>query len=73
MIFSVRVMPRASRNLVKKENNGLKVHLTKPAEGGLANKQLIEVLADYFKIKKYRIAILKGHSAREKIIEVSGV
>ncbi|MFA5090678.1 MAG: DUF167 domain-containing protein [Candidatus Omnitrophota bacterium] len=73
MILNVRVLPRASRNLVKREGKCLKVHLTKPAEGGLANKQLIEVLADYFKVKKYRIAIVKGHSAREKIIEVSGV
>ena len=70
MILSVRVMPKASRNLVIKESSGIKVYLTRPAQGGLANTQLIALLAEYLKIKKYQIEIIKGHKSRDKLIEI---
>lgn len=72
MILSVRVVPRASRNLVRKERDALKIYLTKPAQGGLANAQLIEILAGYLKLKKYQIKIIKGENSRNKLIEISG-
>lgn len=71
MILSVRVSPKASRNLVAKDTDPLKVYLTRPAQDGLANEQLIELLSDYLKIKKYRIKIAKGHKSRNKIIEIN--
>lgn len=70
MIFNVRVVPRASRNLVKKEASGFKAYLTKPAEEGQANQQLKELLAEYLKIKKYQIKIIKGEKSRDKLIEI---
>jgi hypothetical protein len=73
MILNVRVIPRASRNLVKEENGCFKVYLTKPAQDNLANAQLIELLSEYLNIKKYRISIIKGHKSRSKLIEVSDV
>jgi len=60
----------ASRNLVKKENDKLKVYLIRPAQDGLANNQLIDLLAEYLGIKKYRIKIIKGHKSRDKLVEV---
>ncbi len=73
MIFSIRVHPKASKNLIKKEANYLKVYLTKPPEDGLANAQLIDMLSDYFKVKKYQIKIIKGSTSRNKLIEISHV
>ena len=70
MILNIRVIPRASRNLVKKEADGLKVYLTKPPEEGLANAQLIDLLAEYFKVKKYQVKIIKGVNSRNKLIEI---
>jgi uncharacterized protein len=70
MILRVRVAPKASRNLVKKEKDRLKVYLTKPAQDGLANAQLIDLLAEHLKVKKYRINIVKGDKSRDKLIEV---
>ena len=69
MIFRVRVVPRASRNLVKEQKDYLKVYLSKPAQDGLANKQLIELLSEHLKIKKYRLKIIKGHNSRDKLVE----
>lgn len=45
-----------------------KIHLTAPAQAGKANKQLIEVLSDYFKIAKSLISIKAGKSAKTKIV-----
>lgn len=70
MIVSIRVNPRASRNLVKKESDSLKVYLTQPAKNGLANAQLIDLLAKHFNLKKYQIRIIKGSSSRNKLIEI---
>ena len=71
MIISVRVAPKASRNLVKEEAGGFKVYLTKPAQDGLANEQLVSLLAEHLKIKKYRIKIIKGDKSRNKLVEIS--
>ena len=71
MIFAVRVIQKASRNLVKEESDHLKVYLTKPAQDGLANIQLISLLAEHFKVKKYQITILKGENSRSKLVQIS--
>ncbi len=54
----------------KKENNSFKAYLTKTAHDGLANKQLIELLSGYLKVKKYQIRIIKGEKSRNKVIEI---
>ncbi|MFA5062892.1 MAG: DUF167 domain-containing protein [Candidatus Omnitrophota bacterium] len=71
MILSVKVVPKASRNLVKEDPNGLKVYLTKPAQDGLANEQLVSLLSGHLKIKKYQIKIIKGGKSRNKLVEIT--
>jgi len=70
MIFNVRVIPRSSRTRIQKEGNNLKVHLTKPAQQGLANLQLIDLLSGHFKVKKYKIRIKSGQNSRDKLVEI---
>lgn len=70
MILNIRVIPKASRSLIKEENDSLKAYLTQPAHDGLANKQLIELLAKHLKLKKYQIKILKGENSQNKVIEI---
>ncbi|MCX5669530.1 MAG: DUF167 domain-containing protein [Candidatus Omnitrophica bacterium] len=71
MIFNLRVSPRASRNHIEQIGNVLKVYLTKPAYDGLANSQLIELLSEHFKIKKYQIKLKSGVKSRNKIVEIN--
>jgi len=71
MILNVRVIPKASRNFVKKEDGHFKVYLTKPAHDGLANMQLIELLSEFLNIKKYQIKIIKGQKSRDKFVEIN--
>jgi uncharacterized protein len=70
MILNIRVVPKSSRNLVKHEQGVWKVYVTKPAHDGLANEQLVELLAGHLTIKKYRIKILKGEKSRNKLVQV---
>lgn len=70
MILNIRVIPKSNRNLIKKENDYLKVYLTNPAQEGLANKQLIELLAEHLNVKKRQIRIVKGEKCRDKLIEI---
>jgi len=70
MVFNVNVTPRASRNRVEQNGKNLKVYLTKPAAKGLANAQLIDLLSQYFKIKKYRVKIKIGQKSHHKLVEI---
>ena len=54
----------------KKENNYYKIYLTQPAHDGLANKQLIELLAKHFHLKKYQIRTIKGERSKYKVVEI---
>jgi len=70
VILRIRVSPKASRNLIKEEEGYLKVYLTKPAQDSQANNQLIELLAQHLKVKKYRIKIIQGLKSRDKVVEI---
>jgi uncharacterized protein len=72
MLINVRVVPKSSRTAVSEEPGGLKVHLTRPAQDGEANEQLVDLLAGHFKTKKYLITIRKGHASRNKVVEIIG-
>lgn len=71
MKVQLRVIPKSSKVKVISFNQGLKVYLNSPAAEGRANKELIEVLSDYYNVKKYRINIIKGQKKRDKIVEIS--
>ena len=73
MIIAVRVSPKASFNRVVEENGKFKVHLSRPAQGGVANAQLIGLLASHLKVKKYQIKIVKGLKSRDKLVEIVNV
>lgn len=70
MLINVRVIAKASKTAVKKEGDNYKLYLTKPAQDGLANIQLLETLSDYFNVKRYQVKIIKGHTSRNKIVEI---
>lgn len=70
MNLNIRVIPKSSRSLIKEEDGSVRAYLTQPAQDNLANKQLIELLARYFKVKKYQIRIIRGEKSRNKVVEV---
>ncbi len=71
MRISVTVIPKASRNVVEEINSGVyKVKTTVAAEKGKANERVIELLAEYFAVKKSAVELISGEIQRKKIYEI---
>ncbi|MDH5174592.1 MAG: DUF167 domain-containing protein [Elusimicrobiota bacterium] len=70
MILNVKVIPNARKNEIKKEENCWKVHLTAPPEKGKANRLLIKLFSQEFKVKKNRVRIIQGEKSRYKIVQI---
>jgi len=66
----VKVSPRAKKTRIEPFGEGLKVYISEPAIEGKANKKLIEVLAEYYRVKKQSIKIIKGQKQRNKVIAI---
>jgi uncharacterized protein len=74
VIFSVRVLPRASKDEIAGVMEGaLKVRLRAPALEDRANEALCEYLAELLKTPKSAVRILSGHHSRNKRVEVQRV
>jgi uncharacterized protein (TIGR00251 family) len=70
-VITIKVQPRSSRpEVVGVVDNALKVKLKSPPVEGKANKELLEVLADYFGVKKYQLEITSGHKSKNKVVKI---
>ena len=70
MKINIKVITKAKRNEIKKVGDNYKAWLTIAPTQGKANQALIELLANYFKIKKSQIKIIKGARSKNKVIEI---
>lgn len=74
VLIEVKVTPRSSRKGVAGVVEGcLAVKLNAPPVDGEANAQLIEVLSDFFSVRKSDIEVVKGASSRRKTVKLRGV
>jgi len=72
--LELKVVPRSSRNEIKREANGLlKVRLQAPPVDGKANKALIKFLAEKLNVSKSSITIVSGETGRNKIVRINGI
>lgn len=71
--FIVHVKPHASRIAIEKNGKILTVRLTASPQNGLANRQLIEIVAKEIRIAKSCINIIKGRKDHDKLIEINGI
>ncbi|MDD2654005.1 MAG: DUF167 domain-containing protein [Candidatus Omnitrophica bacterium] len=70
MIINIKVVASAKKNLIKKENDYLKVYVSSPAVEGKANKAVLELLCKHFGVKKDKIFIIKGLRSSRKSVEI---
>ena len=68
--YELKVVPKAKKDLIKREGDIWKVCLTAPAADGKANRALIGLLAGYFNVRKSQIEIIKGLKSRHKTISI---
>ena len=72
MRVSVHVTPRARHaSITRVEHNRFRVAVTPPPHEGLANRAVVELLAEYFQVPRSRVRIVQGRAGRHKIVEIS--
>ncbi len=72
--IQVRVQPNAARNEVVGFTDGvLQVRIAAPPVKGKANRELVDFLGHVLRVSKSRVAILRGHTSRNKVVAVSGL
>ena len=69
-IFNIRVTPHAKQNKVVENEDVLRVYTTVVPENGRANSAVIELLAKHLDVPKSRIKIIKGLTARDKVVAI---
>ena len=72
--LNVRAKPRASRSRLG-EPSGLSVDAwlaAAPADGA-ANEELLRLLADALDLKVSALALVIGHSSKNKVVEIRGL
>lgn len=71
MKISVRVKPKSKQQNIEQNSEGVWIINLKSAPiDGKANQELINVIAEKFKVKKSQITIKSGLSNHNKIIEI---
>ncbi|HEU5439009.1 MAG TPA: DUF167 domain-containing protein [Ktedonobacterales bacterium] len=73
LLVRVRVTPRAATEGIALEGGALRVRVTAPPVEGAANAAVIALLARRLHVPKRAISILRGASAREKLVTVEGI
>jgi uncharacterized protein (TIGR00251 family) len=72
-MLTVHVQPRASRNrLVFQGADRITLRLTAPPVEGAANAACCALLADLLDLPKSRVTILRGETARRKLVRIQG-
>jgi uncharacterized protein len=74
VIFSVRVVPRASKSEIVGELDGaLKIRIAAPPVDGAANAELTKLLAKTFGVSKSAVEILAGQTSKTKQVKIANL
>ena len=72
--LTVEVRPRAARDeIVGWQGPRLRVRVTAPPADGAANEAVRALLAERLGCARSRVEIVRGHTARTKIVRVAGL
>jgi uncharacterized protein (TIGR00251 family) len=73
-ILAIRVIPRSSRTRVDgRRGDAILVRLNAPPVDGAANDALVAFLSDVLEVPRRSIAIVSGHTSRDKRVRVEGM
>lgn len=69
--FIIKVCPNAKVEKIVENGDCLKVYVNAAPEKGKANKRVCDILAKHFSVRKSSVKVIKGHTSKEKVIEIS--
>ncbi|NMB48068.1 DUF167 domain-containing protein [Candidatus Kuenenbacteria bacterium] len=71
MLLSVKISPKSKLNRVTQiDDTHFSIHTTAAPDKGKANTAVLKLLSAHLKITKSRLTIVKGETARQKLIEI---
>jgi uncharacterized protein len=71
MLIKVKVFLNSKKDeIIKIKDDEFEVRAKEKAEEGRANRAVIKVLADYFRVDESKIKLIKGFKERNKIFEI---
>lgn len=74
MTLTIQTTPNAPRSqIVGWQGDRLKIKVKAPAVEGKANAELVRFLADALGVRPNAIAIVRGETARLKVVRIDGV
>jgi uncharacterized protein (TIGR00251 family) len=72
--LNVRLQPRARKDEVVGERDGrIVIRVTAPPVDGKANAALCRLIAKAANVAPSRVAVVRGHTGRNKVVRVEGV
>lgn len=71
--FHITVKPKSTENMLSRDEDGLHVQVTAPANEGAANKAVLAILAKALHLPIKSLTIISGGSGRIKKISVRGI
>ena len=72
--LALKVVPGASRDRVVGElGDALKLAVSKPPEGGAANRAVVKLLARALDVAEANITLVRGHAGARKEVLVAGL
>jgi uncharacterized protein (TIGR00251 family) len=71
--LAIRLTPRADRDAITLVDGALRARVTAPPVDGQANAALVKLLARSLGVPKSRVRVVRGQSARDKVVRVDGL
>ena len=73
-LIHVKVVPGSSRDRVAgRYDQGVKVQVSAPPEGGKANRAVERVIAEALGLKSQQVRVVKGQTQARKVVDVDGL
>lgn len=72
IVLKIRVVPKSGKHEIGDvmADGSIKIKLKATPEDNKANKELIELLSDFFEVRYQHIMILSGETGRIKLVEI---
>lgn len=72
MLIKVKVFPQSKKQaLIQKSEDSFEVKVKSKPEGGRANEETKQILAEHFQISTSKIKLIRGGKSKNKIFEIS--
>ncbi len=72
--LKIKAKPNSKEEKVEKTEDGsYKVWVKSPPVKGLANKDIIKVIADHLKVNKNQVNIISGRSSKNKVLKIDNL